>query len=309
MRHTREDTIVMDKSVFQSLSRDEHVDRFWGYQENVTPVLLREILCDLAKTDATPSPEAVVKTLASKFLGGGGIINKSCREMCLASLQGGQIPMDGRIVLDEYTETEEGVFIGPTDGNRAIMRWARSVFGAEERWAAERLRKRANSFSLDRLHAQLRRHHVLLPRPRAISELPSIVDDILSRASLQVPIVDWLAVEAGAEPWVRHALIGGWTKTGNELRTDAPYAYHCARVLLLLLVGMRHKVLSARPTNRTDAEYLLYAPFCMVFVSEDRLHKQLAPIVLRSDQRFYDLRAFQAELALRRTERKKPKTP
>ena len=58
----------------------------------------------------------------------------------------------------------------------------------------------------------------------------------------------------------------------------------------MLLVGAN--VLSERPTNRLDLEYLLYLPFCDILVSEDRLHRQLAPRLLRADQQFMRLAKF-----------------
>lgn len=37
------------------------------------------------------------------------------------------------------------------------------------------------------------------------------------------------------------------------------------------------KLISQRPTNVIDLEYLMYAPFAMVFVSQDTVHRQLWP--------------------------------
>jgi hypothetical protein len=37
-----------------------------------------------------------------------------------------------------------------------------------------------------------------------------------------------------------------------------------------------------------DVEYLHYTPFAFVFCSGDKLHRQLAPLILRNDQSFVD---------------------
>ena len=55
--------------------------------------------------------------------------------------------------------------------------------------------------------------------------------------------------------------------------------------------------MSTRPTNRIDAEYLLYLPFCHVFVSNDKLHRQLAPPLLGDYQNFVPLELFKKDLA------------
>lgn len=41
-----------------------------------------------------------------------------------------------------------------------------------------------------------------------------------------------------------------------------------------------------RPSNRTDIAYLFYLPFSMMFVSSDKLHRQTAPLFMRSEQAF-----------------------
>jgi len=47
-----------------------------------------------------------------------------------------------------------------------------------------------------------------------------------------------------------------------------------------------HEVIGTRPTNRVDLEYLYYLPFCNIFTSNDKIHKQLTPLLLREDQKF-----------------------
>ena len=89
-----------------------------------------------------------------------------------------------------------------------------------------------------------------------------------------------------------------------QLVNFAPYAFHCTRTFLLLLAGTQHRLFTDRSSNRIDIEYLFYAPFCEVFVSRDRLHRQLAPMVLKSGQRFVWSDDFKAELARLVQERK-----
>lgn len=303
--------LILDKSAFQALSRSEHAERMFRYQENIVPVLLREIHADLAKVDAGKSPDTIVQTLADKFLGSGGVINADHRTLCIGELTGmGRFETDGRPVLDEYSEVREpdgslAILIEPTSANKAILRWASAQFTADERVAAQGLRVAAGAFSLDALYGRLRRHHVLLPRPKSISEIPEIADDILARSSLQAALLDWLMEQVRLPTQARVVVGRRWNAVGRPLLADfAPYAHHCTRVLLLVLIGMRHSVLSSRKTNRLDAEYLFYVPFCEVFVSGDKLHEQLAPIVLGEGRRFIPLREFKAEMARHVVERK-----
>jgi len=119
---------------------------------------------------------------------------------------------------------------------------------------------------------------------------------------------NWLTDQLRLPADLRIAVGQRWNMAGRPLLTDfAPYAHHCTRVLFLVLIGMRHKVLSARKTNRLDAEYLFYVPFCEVFVSGDTLHAQLAPMVLGEGRRFVAMRDFKAEMARYAAERLAPK--
>jgi hypothetical protein len=45
-------------------------------------------------------------------------------------------------------------------------------------------------------------------------------------------------------------------------------------------------IASTRPSHKVDMAYLFYLPFCQVFTSCDRLHRQCAPLFLREDQEF-----------------------
>ena len=88
IQHMPQPAIILDKSAFQALSRDEHAQRLFRYQENITPILLHEILADLAKTQPDKSPEAAVQILAGKFIGSGGVINADHRTLCVGNLTG-----------------------------------------------------------------------------------------------------------------------------------------------------------------------------------------------------------------------------
>lgn len=51
-----------------------------------------------------------------------------------------------------------------------------------------------------------------------------------------------------------------------------------------------------RPSNKIDIAYLYYLPFCMVFTSNDNLHKQAVPLFLRKDQVFIPGAELKADL-------------
>lgn len=301
-------SLVLDKSAFQSLSRAEHARATFGFTTNVTPVLLREILTDLTKQDPNLGlrPDECVQLLARKFLGSGGVINVDSRKLCVHDLLGASVSGDGRVLIEDFSYVTDpsdpdgppAVWIEPGRGNLDILRWAQAEFTDRERQLAAGLRERGQAFSLEQLRGRLRAHHVLLPRPKNTMDLGTVANEILVNNALQRALVDWLVDQCGAPTLLRREVLLRWEFAQRPpLAKFAPYAHHCARVLLMLLLGMTHRLLSDPPTNRIDAEYLFYSPFCHVFVSSDKLHKQLAPAVMWPGQRFVTTDEFRKELS------------
>lgn len=79
-----------------------------------------------------------------------------------------------------------------------------------------------------------------------------------------------------------------WAAQGRmTLQQWAPYARHVLLVEIFFWLAIRYgKLSSERASHRADIAYLYYLPFCHVFVSSDKLHRECAPLFLREDQRF-----------------------
>jgi hypothetical protein len=302
--------LILDKSSFQGLTIAEHIERDRYFLENVTPVLLREILGDLSKEEPGRLAEDTVKGLAKKFGGSGGQVNVDYRDLCLAELDGVRIPLaDGQIVPDHMTVVEQpdgstAGWLEPGPWNYRIIQWARRKFIDGERLAAKRLRDEARSFHIDSMLKRLRRNQVLLPKARNFDDLREVVGDLLDRRALRPVWLSWVLEEVGVPASVRDAARHRWRASGGPaLESFAPYLAFCTKTFLLFAVGTHHGLLTARPTNRVDIEYLLYLPFCEVFVSDDKLHRQLAPMLLRDHQSFVEHKEFRADLTNRIAQR------
>ena len=71
------------------------------------------------------------------------------------------------------------------------------------------------------------------------------------------------------------------------LSSFTPYAAHSLTVEVFFRISLEaSRISSDRPSNRLDIAYLYYLPFCQVFVSSDKLHRQCAPLFLRENQTF-----------------------
>jgi hypothetical protein len=96
-------------------------------------------------------------------------------------------------------------------------------------------------------------------------------------------------------------IIQNWESSGKPpLQEYAPYAAFVLTIEVFFHIALAAGLISPdRASNRTDIAYLFYLPFCMAFVSTDRLHRRTAPLFLRPDQEFVwgiDLKADLARL-------------
>lgn len=96
------------------------------------------------------------------------------------------------------------------------------------------------------------------------------------------------ALEAfDVDPKERAAIKRKWVELGRpHFALFAPYAYFALRLTTTFLAGVSLGIIPERPTNIIDLQYLYYLPFCQVFTSGDKLHRDLAPLFMRPKQQF-----------------------
>lgn len=295
--------VILDKSTFQSLSMREHFFLHKYFKENLTPILGMELLGDLRKeTPGTKTAEQIVTELARKFGGSGPATNADYRNLCVQSLLGNHFPLDGRIIpqsahLSRGPDGSYGVIISLSPLNQAILRWRRGEFEEFELEFAGFWRKTTQNLDLDSFRDQLNVHHIILPRIDNLPELQATVDRLLATTTFQDVWLSWLLDQLSFSEEYEMAIHARWSSRPSVLLKDfSPYSWHCIRVLLMLLIGTRHRLLRWRSTNLLDVQYLYYLPFCKVFISDDRLHCDLAPLLIRDDQSFVVGEELKADL-------------
>lgn len=285
--------VILDKSAFQSLSLREHLELDEHFMENLTPILCLEILADLRKeVPGSKSSEQKVAELADKFGGSGPVTNVDYQTLCRESLLGNHFELDGHIVPESARLFPEhngrhGLIVDLSPFNRSILRWADGEFEEFEREFAGYWRQVTQNLELESLQEQLNAHYVILPKVSDFKELHDTVDRLLATVAHQDIWFLWLLQQLSFPPPLeRHIRLSWKTRRSVLLKNHSPYSCHCLRVLLMLLAGTKHRLLDWKPTNLLDVQYLYYLPFCMVFISNDRLHRGLAPLLLRDDQNF-----------------------
>jgi len=98
---------------------------------------------------------------------------------------------------------------------------------------------------------------------------------------------------------MRGAIVARWRAAGGPALPEfAPYAAHVMTVDLVFNLALGADLISRdRPSNKIDIAYLYYLPFCMIFVSSDKLHARAVPCFLTSQQMFISGADLKQDLA------------
>ena len=306
-------TIILDKSSYQSLSKEDTYELSRYFYVVVPPVLVLEILADLKKPNLDPDiAQASVQQLARKIQPVDGYVNANYRTLCTADLLGGKIKMDrrpivagGRRVVAE--DGAVGTFLDNQPANEALIRWSCGRFGQAERILASQWRSASEAIDFEAFKRQLRSDIKWVPL-NSLSLVRQVVDELMDVPASQIALINGLLAELRAIPEVGEWTHRRWANGGfSVLRAFAMYARHCVRVNVMFQLALVHGLIGTRSTNRIDMEYLYYSPFAHIFCSGDKLHRDLADQVLEADQSFVwhdDLRAALRKVADMRKEAK-----
>jgi hypothetical protein len=279
--------LLLDKSGIQSLLKKllPMLSRY--YLLVVPPILVLEILGDLLKK--RQGGRGWVRILAEKVGTTRPFINVDHRELRVESLLGKPITMDGRpVVASEGFDTTQGksALITETKEHLQLLRWRFEEPSALEEQSAREWKQAVSSVDLEKAKAQFKSSNPDLPRVKSFTELRSAVDIMLQFGD-QMVFLEMCLEDAHLDEDSRNEIRARWAQIKSPaLWSFAPYAFFCFRIRMLFHVGLINNLVTTRSSNIADLVYLYYTPFCNVFSSNDRLHEDLAPLVLRPDQYF-----------------------
>jgi hypothetical protein len=113
---------------------------------------------------------------------------------------------------------------------------------------------------------------------RTISDVIERVDELIAKPEEQATLLEMVFLFLDAPPPARglgiRLLQAGLIP---NVWSWSPYSTSIARLGIVFCCCLTLKFITSRPTNVLDLQYLFYAPFGMVFVSHDRLHRDLWP--------------------------------
>ena len=110
---------------------------------------------------------------------------------------------------------------------------------------------------------------------------------VIEQQDYQNDFLRFLLNRTGVDQKVRDQVFGRWLKKGMpKIKDFAPYAYYCLTVYLSFYIGIAKNLIGTKPSNIIDLEYVLYMPFCKVFASTDKFHRDFSQIFLADGQDF-----------------------
>lgn len=286
-------SIIIDKSTFQSLSYDELYRLSCYYKHIITPVLTMEILGDLKKEaqEGKTPPEERVKDFAKKLFPVETAVNLHYKTLVRGELLGDPITFDGRphVGIMKAVASDSGMkgyIIQESEEEKSIYKWKEGNFTeADHELSALWRMTTTQEDLLERLKESLKPDAKI--KFAEFNDLDRFVSDIITTQSIQEHILISLLENYDIDANASVQIFGRWNEMGKPLIKDfAPFAFHCLRVDTLFLFGLTSGLIGTRPTNRVDLEYLYYLPFGNVFTSNDKVHKNLVPILLRDNQKF-----------------------
>jgi hypothetical protein len=281
---------LFDKSYLEGLNPDEAVwfDHF--FLANVCPMFYVETQSDLAKEGSNRgTPEELVRRLANKFPDFSGSPNVHHMTMCTANLLGEEVPLHAQVILPrgcQATVSGQAMAILPESLEaKAFLRWTQGQYAEEERQAAAQWRASSIGCPTADVLEMLKQMGAYEERAcGTLASVRSLTDDVMGRLrpDQQLTLACGLL---GVYPKYLDRIVERFAAAGQPpLATFAPYVDFALRVELFFHLAVDRSRMSA--AQRMDLCYLFYLPFCEVFVSNDWVHAESAPLFLRPDQEF-----------------------
>lgn len=284
---------LFDKSFIQSLSLDESVwfDHF--FLTNVCPLFYVETMADLNKSPRRGrTTEDEVRIIADKFPEMHGMPCAHHTPLCTADLLGRRVPMTGQIPLAGAqlvkTDGKSGAVFEPSPEAQAFSRWQKHEFLEVEHRYAQVWRSALSPLDSKTVAKEVRKLDIDAASCKSLEDAKHLSESVVNRRSKPSARMAWALRSLDIPTGLHSQILERWLGDNHPPLVDyAPYAAHVLTVVLFFKIAIAANLISnERPSSRVDIAYLFYLPFCMMFVSSDRLHEKCASLFMRNNQGF-----------------------
>lgn len=284
---------LFDKSFLQSLTDDESVWFGHYFMPVVCPLFYVETLADLDKdVGERRTPENEVSIIARKFPEQSACPCSHHGSLAIGELLGHGVPMNGQIPMSGGRAVQSAGKVGVLyEGSleaEAFARWQQGRFSDIERGMARKWREGLHAIDLESIAKTLREIGLDARTCKSLAAARELAQSVVAGREKHFQRME-LAINLLKIPREYHqAIVERWSSIGYPpLIEYAPYVAHVVSVELFFQFALAaHQIGTERASNRIDIAYLHYLPFCMMFVSNDKLHRRCAPHFLRDDQEF-----------------------
>jgi hypothetical protein len=297
--------LMLDKCALQSLSRHEAEALPHCFTVNVPPILTLEVLADLKKRKdlvKDKDPQHEVKILADKLLALFDHNNNAhYRYMMKAELHGHKIPMTGSPVLAgghivPMSDGASGIVFEEHPDRARYRRWQSGRFTPEDDAEASQWREMSSKLSFEKIKAELMKKAKRLPKASSLKEARDHIDYYFQTAPqfmLLSTMLDWFRFSNKVRAVARHRWL---MERPESFEKFAPFCCHVLRVTFMHTIGLSYNLISTKPTNAIDLEYLFYLPFCVVFSSGDKFVIEMSKALIRPYQFFIDRETLKRDM-------------
>lgn len=292
--------LIFDKSFLESLTVDESVwlDNF--FLSNIISTFYVETLADLGKEGKkgkiNRTPEELVEEIVNKT----PVIESCPNVYYLRLVVGEMMGQSVEMTIHHRPIVQGGEYMMSPDGkvrinfkqfpeSAALERWKRHEFHEVEREVARDWREILTDIKADALISLVTKEYPDSQKLSSIEEVKEFAEKAVKARHNQFIYLafDLLNIPEKARTTIKKR----WQQTRplpfNEF---APYSAFVLKINLFFylclsksFLAMSHK---GKQTNIIDLSYLYYLPFCMVFASNDSLHKRIAPLFMGDEQTF-----------------------
>ena len=237
------------------------------------------------------TPEQEVGIIADKFPDMHGMPCSYHRDLCKGELLGYSIPMTGQIPLARGRRVESqggrAAVFEPSPEADAFARWQRREFLDIERQYARVWRGQLATIDANEASAAIASLGVSM-KCKDLGQAKLSAAKALRRGNKPYEWICFALRILGAPERSCQQVLKRWIRSGKPALVDyAPFTAFIVEVEVFFQIALASDLISKeRASNRLDIAYLFYLPFCMMFVSSDRLHQRSAPLFLRPDQEF-----------------------
>ena len=250
-----------------------------------------ETLGDLSKESKTRSSEDEVRILADKFPEQHGEPNVHHLDICLADPQGIPIRLRRRVLTDNghavASRGRIGVNLQPSPESEAFLRWRNGNFLSIEREQATRWRSELERLDLQEI-ARSFSESVTNETCTTLDQARDLAKKLVSEPSDRYSQIERYFEHLGIDREYHGGIVNRLQAFGlPKLSIYAPYATYVLTVEWFFRIALASGLIpKERPSNWVDISYLFYLPFCSLFVSSDKLHRETAPLFLSDKQQF-----------------------